>query len=338
MLVVYDETFGRHLRGVAHPESPDRVLRIAEFLGKSARLNEMLAARDALDPEILRAHSAAYLETGKRETAAAGTHAAYLSTGDTLVDRSSLAVARRAAGGALAAVEASIQHDAPVFALIRPPGHHAEAARGMGFCLFNNALIAARAFLQQHAGPVLIADIDYHHGNGTQAGSGDGVSYLSTHGFPAYPGTGTPADNYARKSDAIVNVPLPVHRFGTEAFVALWEDLLPKMAATIRPTLIIVSAGFDYVSGDPIGDLGVDVRAAADLTRLVNRVASEHARGRAVYLLEGGYDLNALCESVALVCDVSDSRETAASDASTAAIPSQQRAITAHVVEMLQAA
>ncbi|MDQ6825829.1 MAG: histone deacetylase, partial [Candidatus Eremiobacteraeota bacterium] len=141
---------------------------------------EQVPARDAADDEITLVHTPAYLERVKRDVAGLQHAAGYLSTGDTVVDEHSLDVARRAAGGAIAAVQAATLHKRAVFAIVRPPGHHAESSRGMGFCVFNNAAIAARAFLKEHGGRVLIADFDYHHGNGTQNASGKGISYMSS--------------------------------------------------------------------------------------------------------------------------------------------------------------
>ncbi|GAC1659408.1 MAG: histone deacetylase [Vulcanimicrobiaceae bacterium] len=335
MQVVYDEMYGEHLRGIPHAESPDRVLKVADFLRTRGLFDKLIPPRDARDDEILRAHSAVYLETVKRETSALSSHAAYLSTGDTIVDAGSLAVARRAAGGALAAMEASVENASQTFALIRPPGHHAESSRGMGFCIFNNAAIAARAYLAQYGGRVLVVDYDYHHGNGTQALSGEGLSYVSTHGFPAYPGTGSIDENYDLGEDAVVNVPLPPHAFGTEPFIALWEEVLPRVAAKVRPSLLIVSAGFDFLVGDPVGDLGVERSSASDLTRLVNRVAAEYCAGRVTYLLEGGYDIGALCESVERVMAAVDRHETAHSAAQVEAIPLRERSIVRSVSELL---
>ncbi|MEO6835570.1 MAG: histone deacetylase [Candidatus Tumulicola sp.] len=305
---VTDALYGDHLRGLRHPESPDRVEVVASRLRAEGVLAATVDARDASDEEIERVHSPAYLALVKREIdALQPERPRYLSTGDVAIDERSLAVARRAAGGAIAAVEACVAGRDAVFALVRPPGHHAEPVRGMGFCIFNNVAIAARAFRAATGGRVLVVDFDYHHGNGTQAVAGDGLSYVSTHAFPAYPGTG--CDSYRLGADVVTNVPLPVSGVSTEAFVAVWEELLPRVAASVRPDLLLVSAGFDYVAGDPVGDLGVDVSAAGALAATINAVAARYCEGRIAYVLEGGYDLDALTRSIALIasagCDKS---------------------------------
>ncbi|MGA9944330.1 MAG: histone deacetylase [Candidatus Cybelea sp.] len=314
--------YGDHLRGVAHPERPDRVETVAARLREVGVLAETLEARDATDQAIERVHSPAYLELVERETAGLK-EAAYLSTGDAVVDATSYRVARRAAGGAIAAVQASVAGKRAVFALVRPPGHHAEPDRGMGFCLFNNVAIAARDYQAAGGGRVLIVDFDYHHGNGTEAVAGSQLSYCSTHAYPAYPGTGT--RSYSRGSDVIVNVPLPVGGISTEAFVAVWEELLPMLAAVVRPSLLIVSAGFDYVAGDSVGDLGVGVEAAAPIAAVIRRVADEHCSGSAAYVLEGGYGIDALTSSIQAIATVHDGLPAPTATADPRAIPPEVR-------------
>ncbi|MGR4065383.1 MAG: histone deacetylase family protein, partial [Vulcanimicrobiaceae bacterium] len=259
MLFVTDSIFGDHIRGVEHPESPERVEVVASRLRARGVLGDEAPARDASDEELLHVHTQAYLDLVRRETEGIE-RARYLSTGDVVVDARSLAVARRSAGGAVVAMERTVASGKPAFALIRPPGHHAEPQRGMGFCLFNNVAVAARAFQAQCGGRVLVVDFDYHHGNGTEAIAGKGLSYFSTHAYPAYPGSGR--ESFALGNDLVANVPVSAAGISTEAFVAIWEYALPRVARKVRPDLILVSAGFDFLAGDPVGDLGVGVSAS----------------------------------------------------------------------------
>lgn len=278
-------------------------------------------------------HARGYLSLVERETERiAGPR--YLSTGDTVIDAASYAAARRAAGGAVAAALHSAAECEPVFALVRPPGHHAEADRGMGFCLYNNVAVAARAYQAAFGGRVLVVDIDYHHGNGTEAVAGNGLSYISTHAHPAYPGTGTAS--YRRGDDLVVNVPLPAEGISTEAFVAVWNDLLPVVARAVRPNLVLVSAGFDYVAGDSVGDLGVGVEAAHGIAATIRTIADEHANGSVAYVLEGGYGLDAIAESIGWIARVHDAPEAPAIDADRKAVPPRVRAAARESLNLVQ--
>jgi acetoin utilization deacetylase AcuC-like enzyme len=327
MLIAYDDRLTRHLAGVQHPEQPDRVRVVASELKGRGMLNDRIDSAVARPDELARVHSRHYIDLVERECLrldSAG--AAELSTGDTVIDAGSYEAAARAAGGTLAALDRVCAERRAAFALVRPPGHHAEPARGMGFCLFNNAALAARTFSLKTGGRALIADFDYHHGNGTQALVGSGLSYISTHASPEYPGTGDPGDNYVENSGALANVPLPSSGIATEAFVAIWTQTLRTLARTVRPDVLVVSAGYDFVAGDPIGDLGVAASAARQLGRIIREIATEYCDGRALFVLEGGYDpaLLATCV-VETILGFDECRDVDRADHM--AIPPRQRAI-----------
>src|SRR5450631_1523786 len=303
MLVAYDDRLTEHLAGLGHPEQPDRVRVVACELERRGMLEERIDTAVAQPDQLARVHSQQYIELVRRECVRLEqAEAGMLSTGDTTIDTGSYDAAACAAGGTLAALDRVCTERRSAFALVRPPGHHAEPARGMGFCVFNNAALAARTFRLKTGGKTLIADIDYHHGNGTQALVGDGLSYISTHASPEYPGTGDPGDNHAQTSSALVNVPLPLSGITSEGFVAIWTQTLRKIAAKLRPDLLVVSAGYDFVAGDPIGDLGVAASASRQIGRIVREITTEYCDGRALFVLEGGYNpaLLAMCVVVRL--------------------------------------
>jgi len=332
MLVVGDERCTAHLEGIGHPESPARLRAILNHLGRAGLLDERREAREATQDELQLVHPHRYVALVRdeverlREGPPERAPAAYLSTGDTVIDAGSWDAAVHAAGATLSALDAALEENRAAFAIVRPPGHHAEPSRGMGFCLFNNAGIAARAFVARTGGRVLIADFDYHHGNGTEALVGSGVSYASTHASPAYPGTGAPYNNRMLAEGALVDIPLGLS-YPTEAFVALWDETLRRIAAQIRPDLLVISAGYDFAAGDPVGDLGIDVAASASLGAIIRGIADEYCAGRAVFVLEGGYDLELLGRGVEATIRAYDKGASDLGAADPQAIPARERAV-----------
>jgi acetoin utilization deacetylase AcuC-like enzyme len=330
MLVAYDDRLTEHLVGMPHPERPDRVRVVARALKRRGMLDERIDTTVAQPDELERVHTRRYIDLVRHECRSLESDdVALLSTGDTTIDTGSYNGAARAAGGTLAALDRVCAERRSAFALVRPPGHHAEPARGMGFCVFNNAALAARTFSLETGGNALIADIDYHHGNGTQALVDGGLSYISTHASPQYPGTGDPRDNHVGSvgsGGALVNVPLPLSGVATEAFVAIWTQTLRTVARHVRPGLLVVSAGYDFVAGDPIGDLGVAASAVRQIGRIAREIATEYCDGRALFVLEGGYDPATLATCVIeTILGFEEGKDV--DRAEDAAIPDRQRAI-----------
>jgi len=257
-----------------------------------------ISTRVATDDDLALAHTREYIELVEREVAQ---HRGQLSTGDTTISAQSAACARVAAGCALSAVDAVFSGQVSnAFCVVRPPGHHASAARGMGFCLFNSVAIAARHAQHAHrAERVLIADWDVHHGNGTQdIFYGDGsVLFFSTHQSPWYPGTGARGETGVGAGvDKTINCPLPASSGQAQVLGAFREMLVPA-AAAFRPDVILLSAGFDSRIGDPLGQFLLTDDDFRELTLLMLELADTHCGGRLVSVLEGGYSLEGLARA-----------------------------------------
>jgi acetoin utilization deacetylase AcuC-like enzyme len=223
---------------------------------------------------------------------------AFLSTGDTGISRASFESALLAAGGALTGIDLVIQHPgSKVFCIVRPPGHHACSTRGMGFCLFNNVAIAARYAQRKYGlGKVLIADWDVHHGNGTQEifNNDPTVFYFSTHEKGLYPGTGTEQETGEGAAKGTkLNYPILPGKQARKEVLHAFERLRERMK-DFKPDLVLISAGFDGHEADPLGHLNLTDEDYFHLGSILSSIADEHAQGRLVSVLEGGYNLSAL--------------------------------------------
>jgi acetoin utilization deacetylase AcuC-like enzyme len=295
-----DSAYLKHDTGV-HPENFRRLESILTALKNDRdlwRRLELIAPNPASDKDIERCHRPELIEEIRMRCE----RGVGFVDRDTRISGESFEVARLAAGAAIGAVDSVMTEDGGrAFGVIRPPGHHATAVQSMGFCLFNNAAIAAR-YAQARYGVerVLIIDWDVHHGNGTQEifWTDASVFYFSTHQYPYYPGTGAASERGADKGEGYtLNLPL---RAGTPArdHRQAFRDALIQIERKFHPDLVIVSAGFDSRRGDPLGGLMLEDPDFSEMTKEVLRIAEKHGAGRMIGLLEGGYNLNLLGASV----------------------------------------
>ncbi len=304
--VVLDPRYLEHRPPYAHPENPERLEAVHVRLRQSGILNRSVVTppRAATPEEILLNHEEQLIERIERTSSRESTQI----DPDTYACARSYEIAALAAGGVLALVDKVQSGDLDNgFALVRPPGHHAEAARAMGFCLFNNLAIAAAYAKKKHGlSRVLAIDWDVHHGNGTQASfyTSPETLYFSSHRYPFYPGTGAVDEvGEGEGRGYTINVPLR-GGMGDGEIVAAFRRLLLPVVDAYEPELVLVSAGFDAHRLDPLGGMQVTTEGFGELARLVKEAAAGSAEGKLVLALEGGYSEEGLAESIEAVMEV----------------------------------
>ena len=296
MLIVSDPFMQRHDPGPIHPDRPERLARACEALSRRGDVTwrtPLPASREILE----RVHGRAYLGRIERLRGKSGA-----LDPDTYLSPDSVDAALLAVGAGIEAVTEVVQgRERQALALVRPPGHHAEADEAMGFCIFNNlAVAAAHALSDLGCQRVLVVDWDVHHGNGTQHifSARPDLLFFSVHRHPFYPGSGAHHEQGEAAGEGYtVNVPMPAGASDGD-FVAAFDTLLGPIADRYEPDLVLVSAGFDAHRDDPLGGMLVSDDGYAAMAARVRDIADRHAGGRLVMFLEGGYDLDALCSGL----------------------------------------
>ncbi len=301
-LVVIDQGYLKHLPGESHPERPERIQALLNLAGAlDKQMFELASPRAATRADVEYTHGADHV----RLVESTSKHNRYALDGDTITCRDSFGVALLAVGGFLTLLDAiASKQSSNGFALVRPPGHHALRDHAMGFCLFNTMAIGAEYLKRVYgAKKILIMDWDVHHGNGTQAAFYDDptVFFISTHQFPFYPGSGAVNETGVGAGEGLtLNVPLPAGCTDVE-YLQVFQDIVVPAAEKFQPDWILVSAGFDPHRRDPLGGMNVTEEGFGAMARLLLALANRFADGRIAFLLEGGYDLAGLRDSVAAV-------------------------------------
>lgn len=297
--IVKDWRYMEHDMGAFHVENPKRIEAIYRMVEKDISFPYTeIEPRPAKEKEIQMVHASSYVNAIKETSGKGRTQL----DPDTATSARSYEVALLAAGGLLKAIDlvmdGKIQNG---FAIVRPPGHHAEASRAMGFCLFNNIAIGAEYLVQNHGiKRILVIDWDLHHGNGTQHSfySRSDVLYFSTHQFPHYPGTGHWDEIGQDKGKGFtVNVPLSGGKTD-EDYLFIFRKILAPIASDFKPEFILVSAGFDIYKADPLGGMQISEDGFGALTSELMSVAHKFSKDRILFTLEGGYNLQGLSEGV----------------------------------------
>lgn len=299
VLILTHPACAAHRPPAGHPERPERLAAVMRALDRPefASLPRQLA-EPATSAMLARAHTPAHLAAMAQAAERAQTRPQAIDP-DTTMSRDSHQAALLSAGSGVQAVRAVLSGTARrVFCAVRPPGHHAEANRAMGFCFYSNIAIAALAALDAGLARVAVMDFDVHHGNGTQdiLANEPRAFFASTHQWPLYPGTG--AAHETGSSGNVLNVPLPSGCDGARFRAAMTERVLPALAA-FRPELLFISAGFDAHQLDPLGGMQLEDADFHWATAQLCALANDHAQGRVVSMLEGGYNLSALETGVA---------------------------------------
>lgn len=297
--IVLDKRYLDHNMGDSHPESPKRIETIHRIIERKIAFPFLkIEPRTASEEEIQWIHTRAYLDSIKNT---AGKDKVKLDS-DTATNAKSYQTALLAAGGVLKGIDLIMDGKIKnCFAPVRPPGHHAEATRAMGFCLFNNIAIGAEYLLRKHhLNKILIVDWDIHHGNGTQNAfyQRDDVLYFSIHQSPHYPGTGHWSETGIEKGEGFnLNVPLLTGKTDQD-FLYVFQNIVKPVAAAFKPEFILVSAGFDIAASDPLGGMDISPLGFGALARELLDLAGLFSQERILFLLEGGYDLKALEQGV----------------------------------------
>jgi acetoin utilization deacetylase AcuC-like enzyme len=294
---IYDDIFLKHEMPLGHPESGDRLISINDALKKSHFWNKLihLTPEKAMKEDIIAVHTGSYYEKILKFTG-------YYDA-DTFVSELSVEAAHFAAGAVITAVAGCRKGVIDrAFCAVRPPGHHAEANRAMGFCIFNNVAIGARYAQKLGYEKVFIVDFDVHHGNGTQHifEEDDSVFYFSTHEYPHYPGTGSDMERGRdRGAGFTYNIPMP-HGAGDKDYFSAFHDYLPLQVSNFRPDIMLVSAGYDLHVKDPLAGIRVTNEGILSIVRSIIHSCSGVPH---VFCLEGGYNLFSLSESVLITIE-----------------------------------
>ena len=310
--VIYSDQFLLHDTGKNHPENPDRLISVVENLIVNPLFKDSLIwpkFNPASLEQLQLIHSKNYIKKVEHETSLLTNNSTtYLSTGDTVISKQSDHIARLAVGAGIKGVDMIMSKEiSSAFALVRPPGHHATATRGMGFCIYNNIAIVAR-YLQKQYGlkRILIVDFDVHHGNGTQDifYEDDSIFYFSVHQHPFYPLSGRPSEMGLDKGKGFtLNVDLPKGSGDSALIKAFSNKLIPSMKK-FKPEFILISAGFDAHEGDLLGGLNYTQSGYKQAAIILKNIAQEHSLGRTMYMLEGGYVGENISQSVNKILEV----------------------------------